>query len=95
MLDQFERAYAARDAAAVRRIWPSAPSNLADALASTRSYSVNIVNPQIGIKGDAATVTATRSLRIQPAAGAVQQRSQPTTFTMRRGPNGWFIEDVR
>ena len=95
VLTQYERAYGARDAAAVRRVWPSAPANLEAALAATRSYRVDIQNPQIDVKGDAATVGATRNLRIQPAAGAALDRSQPTTFSLRRGQNGWYIDAIR
>jgi serine/threonine-protein kinase len=96
VLGQFERAYGSRDAAAVRRIWPSAPSALDAALRGTRSYQVDVLNPQITFQGgDTATVTATRNIRERPAAGAERQLSLPTTFSMRRGPNGWYIEAVR
>jgi hypothetical protein len=95
VLAQYERAYANRDAAAVRRIWPSAPATLPSALAAARSYQVDIQNPQIAVQGDTATVTATRFIRVQPAAGRAQETSQPTTFSMRRGPNGWYIDAQR
>ena len=94
-LTQFENAYASRDAAAVRRIWPSAPNNLQAALSGARSYRVDVQNPQIVVQGDTATVTATRVIRVQPVAGSAQQISAPTTFTLRRGQNGWFIDAVR
>jgi hypothetical protein len=95
MLAQYERAYGARDAAAVRRIHPSAPGNLDSALSAARSYQVDVRNPQIAVKGDTATVTATRYVRVQPAAGRVQEDTRTTTFSLRRGPNGWYIESVR
>jgi hypothetical protein len=95
MFTQYERAYAARDAAAVRRIHPSAPGNLEGALSAARSYQVDIQNPQINVQGDTATVTATRRVRVQPAAGRVQEDTRSTTFSLRRGPNGWYIDGVR
>ena len=95
VLTQFENAYATRDAAVVRRIWPSAPNNLQAALSASRSYRVDVQNPQISIQGDTATVNATRFIRVQPEAGRVRETSQPTTFSLRRGPNGWFIDGVR
>jgi ketosteroid isomerase-like protein len=95
MLTQYERAYGSRDAAALRRIWPSAPGAIDAALKSSRSYQVDVVNPQVVVQGDTATVTATRNIRERPAAGSERQQSQPTTFLFRRGPNGWYIEAVR
>jgi ketosteroid isomerase-like protein len=94
-LTQFQNAYANRDAAAVRRVWPSAPNNLQAALSAARSYRVDIQNPQIAVQGDTATVTATRVIRVQPEAGRPLEQSQPTTFSLRRVPNGWIIDAVR
>jgi ketosteroid isomerase-like protein len=95
VLTQFQNAYANRDAAAVRRVWPGAPNNLQAALSSARSYRVDIANPQIAVQGDTATVTATRVIRVQPEAGRPLEQSVPTTFSMRRGQNGWFIDALR
>jgi ketosteroid isomerase-like protein len=95
VLTQFEAAYASRDAAAVRRIWPSAPASLQGALSAARSYRVEIRNPQIAVQGDAATVTGTRYIRNQPDAGRVQEITQAVTFSLRRGQNGWYIDTVR
>jgi ketosteroid isomerase-like protein len=95
MFAQYERAYAQRDAAAVRRVHPSAPANLDAALSAARSYRLDIQNPQIAVQGDSASVTATRYVRVQPPAGRVQEVTQATTFSLRRGPNGWYIDTVR
>lgn len=95
MLAEYERAYAQRDPAAVRRVHPSAPANLETALNSARSYRVDIRDPQVSVQGDTATVTATRYVRVQPAAGRVQEITQAATFTLRRSPNGWIITGVR
>ena len=95
VLERFERAYRARDAAAIRRLWPSAPGNLSAALSSVRDYEVRIRSPRISVAGNAATVSATRDIRIQPASGAPQETTTPTTFTLERGPDGWRITDVR
>jgi tetratricopeptide (TPR) repeat protein len=91
-LAQFVAGYEGLDPAAIRRVYPSAPNLNFN---NVRSYSMVLQNPQISLQGDTATVTTTRQIKVQMAAGRPQEASQRTVFTMRRGQNGWTIERVQ
>jgi hypothetical protein len=93
VLVQYVTGYERRDVDAIRRVYPGAPSNLN--LSDVRSYSLVLENPQTTIVGDIATVTATRRIRVQMSAGAAQQQSLRTVFTLRRAAGGWVIERIQ
>jgi hypothetical protein len=92
-LAQFVAGYENRDAAAIRRVYPSAPANLS--FNNVRSYSLTLDAPQISISGDRATVRTVRRLRVQMAAGAPQQQALPTEFTMRRAGRSWVVDSIK
>ena len=93
VLAAYTLAYQRLDPAAVRRVWPSAPTTLE--LGNLRSYQVVLENLQITLRGDTATVTTVRRIRTVLLDGRAQERSVPTTFSLRRGPGSWFIERIQ
>jgi ketosteroid isomerase-like protein len=92
-LAQFVAGYQRLDAAAIRRVYPSAPATLT--FADVRSYSLTLDPPQISISGDRATVRTVRRLRVQMRAGSPQQQTLPTEFSLRREGNGWIVEAIK
>ena len=92
-LAAYVAAYERLDAAAIRRVYPSAP-NL-DRLSDIRSYKLDLEMMNITLQGDKATVTAVRRLKAQMKNGATQDVAQPTEFSLRRAGSGWVIERVR
>jgi ketosteroid isomerase-like protein len=54
-----------------------------------------VLNPQITVRGDTATVSAVRRIRLQPKAGRAQEASSQTTFSLRRAGNSWLIDSIR
>jgi hypothetical protein len=85
--------YEKLDTAAVRRVYPNAPGNLT--FDNVRSYSLTLDAPQISISGDRATVRTVRRVRVQMRAGAAQQQTLPTEFSLRRAGNGWVVESIK
>ncbi len=92
-LAQFVAGYEKLDTAAVRRVYPNAPGNLT--FDNVRSYSLTLDAPQISISGDRATVRTVRRVRVQMRAGAAQQQTLPTEFSLRRAGNGWVVESIK
>ena len=64
-------------------------------LANLRSYQVVLENPQIILRGDTAIVTCVRRIRTGLPDGRVEEVSVRTTFSFRRGAEGWYIERVQ
>ena len=92
-LAQFVAGYEKLDVAAIRRVYPSAPATLT--FNNVRSYSLTLDAPQISISGDRATVRTVRRLRVQMRAGAPQQQSLPTEFSLRRAGGGWVVDSIK
>jgi hypothetical protein len=97
VLLRYQRAYQRLDAAAVAALVPSiAGSGLDASFAQLRSYGMEIVDPQISIAGDTATVKCVRRMSPQPKIGSRQNpREVPTVMTLKRTGATWVIESVQ
>jgi ketosteroid isomerase-like protein len=95
VLGQYVAGYQRLDPAAIRAVWPSAPGDLQKSFNDLRSYELQLQNQQITVRGDTATVSATRRIRQQPKAGRAQERSVPSTFILRRTGGSWVIDSIR
>lgn len=97
VLLQYQRAYQRLDAKAVAALVPSiAGSGLDASFAQLRSYGMEIVDPQITISGDTATVKCVRRVSPQPKIGSRQNpREVPTVITLKRNGASWIIDSVQ
>jgi hypothetical protein len=91
VLQQYIDGYQALDLSAIRRAYPGANANFKDA----RAYELELLDVQIDIQGNRATVTCRRSVRQTGRSGRPNANIIPTVFGMRRNPAGWIIEEVR
>jgi len=95
LLAQLTESYRRLDANAVRRLWPSAPPGLPQSFNDARAYEIDLQNQQISVRGDTATVSTMRRIRMQPKAGRVQENSAQVTFSLTRAAGGWIIDSIR
>jgi hypothetical protein len=95
VLAQYVAGYQRLEFAALRRVWPSAPASLQQSFAEYRSYDIVLESPQITIRGDTATVSSMRRIRVQPRAGRAQEASGQMTLALRRAGNAWVIDSVK
>ena len=94
-LDLWVAGYRRLDAAAIRRVYPNAPSTLEKTLADSKSYEIALEGVQIAVAGDVATVKAARRVRQQASAGRTQDSRTAATIELQRTPAGWIITAVR
>lgn len=94
-LQQYISAYERLDPSALRRIWPSMPSNLGGELGRARAYRLQLIDVQIDVDKDAATVTCIRRINFSPDVGREQSASLSTVIALQRGSTGWFIQEIR
>jgi hypothetical protein len=96
VLTRLVEAYERLDAAAIKRVWPSAPDTLTRDLANARSYRLELLDTRITINGDAARVTCTRRIAFQPVTGRTPpSRTDTIAVLFTRAPSGWLISDVQ
>jgi hypothetical protein len=96
VLRQFQAAYEKVDAAAVVKLWPSAPAaELTRGFSQFRSYSMEIIGPKISVTGDRAVVTCVRKMSGEPKVGTRQSpRLVEIVFRLRRIGSSWIIDAV-
>ncbi|MET0164841.1 MAG: hypothetical protein ABW318_07555, partial [Vicinamibacterales bacterium] len=96
VLRQFQAAYEKVDAAAVVKLWPSAPAaELTRGFSQFRSYSMEIIGPKITVTGDRAVVTCVRKMSGEPKVGTRQSpRLVEIVFRLRRSGGSWIIDAV-
>jgi ketosteroid isomerase-like protein len=90
VLQQFVDGYKALSLESIRRVFPAATANFKDA----RAYEVELLDLQIALQGNRATVTCRRAVRQTGRSGRPNESVIPTVFGMRRDPAGWIIEEV-
>jgi ketosteroid isomerase-like protein len=97
VLLQYQRAYQRLDAKAVAALVPSlAGSGLDASFGQLRSYGMEIVDPQISVAGDTATVKCVRRVSPQPKVGSrPSPREVPTVITLKRNGASWVIASVQ
>jgi len=79
------------DLEAIRRAFPSVNANFRD----VKTYEIELVDTQVDLQGDRATVTCKRFVRQTNRSGRPNENTIPTVFSLRRAPSGWIIEGVR
>ena len=62
---------------------------------NARLIEVEVVSPQISVRGDAATVTFTRRYRNVTVDGQDLQRDSAATMMVRRAGSAWVIDQLR
>jgi ketosteroid isomerase-like protein len=99
VLTRYESALEARSLEALRRIWPtlagSQQSSIRNEFEQARGIEVDVVDPQIAVAGNAATVTFVRHYELLPKNGPPQRADRSATMTLRRTDGGWVIEQIR
>jgi hypothetical protein len=91
VLQQYMDGYKALDVAAIRRVFPDLKVDFKD----VRSYEVDLTNVQITLQGNRATVNCRRFVRQTGRVGRANEQVTSATFSLRRAPFGWIIEEVR
>ena len=93
LLRAYEQAYAALDAAAVRRIFPTVnEGQLRNAFAAARSMRAEIQNPKITVNDTTAVVEGTWTLEyVGKVGGATQRSSSPVRLRLQRDGANWII----
>jgi ketosteroid isomerase-like protein len=92
VLRQWVDAYQRLDVAAIRRVWPTAPTI---SFEGVKTYQLQLVNQQVSLNGDTARVTCVRQIAVQMAAGRSQSTSPRTVISLQRTPAGWIITGVQ
>jgi hypothetical protein len=97
-LRRYRDAYAALDAAAVQRIYPTLAASQVEQLRktfeSTTSYEIAVTQPRVDVRNNSATVRTLVSRKIVPKVGSPQSNAVETEFHLRRGEHGWVITEV-
>jgi energy-coupling factor transporter ATP-binding protein EcfA2 len=96
VLREFQAAYEKVDAAAVVKLWPSAPAaELTRNFSQFRSYAMEIIGPKITVTGDRAVVICVRKMSGEPKVGTHQSpRLVELVFRLRRAGGSWIIDAV-
>ena len=96
MLREFQAAYQKVDAAAVVKLWPSAPAaELTRNFSQFRSYAMEIIGPKISVTGDRAVVTCVRKMSGEPKVGTRQSpRLAGVGVSVAASRRLWIIEAV-
>ena len=96
LLREFEAAYERVDAAAVIKLWPSAPAaELTRGFSQFRSYDMELIGPKITVTGDRAVMTCVRKMSGEPKVGSRQSpRLMEVVFRLRRAGGSWVIDAI-
>jgi len=90
-LQKYAEGYKRLSAAAVKAVYPKAPSQLLSRFSQYRSYDMQIQNHQISIDGARATVACNIDARITLNTGATTSQRASTTFRLEKTGNTWYI----
>ncbi len=98
-LQQYAAALQARDMAALKTVWPTLSGKQEEALRSefmnAREIRVQLVEPDIRISGDSATVSARRVYVIQTLDGQKLETANRAFITMHKGAGTWLLDKIR
>jgi hypothetical protein len=97
LLNQYEAAWRALDAAAVRRLDARAPRNLDATFDTYRSLNAVLANRQFNFQGSTATVSCVRIVDGVSKRGNTRQPtlSTPMTFRFQRFGGSWALAETR
>jgi hypothetical protein len=99
LLARYQAALEARSLDALKRLWPSLGGQQQTAIQNEFQHAsrieVTLIQPQISIAGNTATVTFTRRYRLQTVDGQRLQTDTRTTMTLRQAGNLWVIDQIR
>ena len=96
-LGQYRQAYERLDARGARAVWPGVNEQaLARAFAGLESQGLVFDRCDVKVGDDAATAVCNGSARYVPKVGSKEPQVEPRrwTFSLRKSPNGWEIENV-
>ncbi len=98
-LGRYRDAFAALDASAVQRIYPTLAASQVDQLRRTfesmKTYDIAVTQTRVDVKNDTATVRAVVAHKMVPRVGSPQSNAVETEFRLRRDAGGWIITDVK
>ena len=96
-LRRYADAYKALNVAAVKAVYPTAPSQLLSRFSQYRSYDMQILHPEITLEGAKATVVCMITARLTPKAGTATSQRASAVFHLQKTGNSWYIvaRDVR
>ena len=87
------------DMGALKRLWPTMTGAqiLAqrEEFAQGRTVKVELLDPKVDVKGDAAIVTARRRSVVMTSSGTTTRVVMMTTLRLRHALGRWAIEDIR
>jgi hypothetical protein len=97
LLAQYKSALEARNLDALKRVWPSLPTEaIRTEFRQARQITVDIIDPQIALSGATGTVTFIRRYEVVTVEGLRPPRVESrTTMDIRRNGGGWLIERIR
>jgi eukaryotic-like serine/threonine-protein kinase len=99
LLDRYKAALEGRSIDALRRIWPGMSRSQEAAMRSdfknANRIRVEILGPQISVRGNNATVTFVRRYQLDTVEGQQHSADTRTTLTAHRDGSGWVIDQIR
>jgi ketosteroid isomerase-like protein len=96
VLQAYADAYSGRDAAAVRRVYPTVNEQaLRQFFSESKSYQVQIQDRQISVSGTEATVSCTWASVFEGEVGGRQRRAQKVVLGLKKSDGRWFIVSRR
>jgi serine/threonine-protein kinase len=96
VIDSYAAAFSARDAAAVQRIFPNVPGNLAKGFQGYRELTMTIDQVRIAVNGAEATVNCVVRQAFRLEVGGMQRpQPTPTVFRLQKTNDRWLIVDRR
>jgi serine/threonine-protein kinase len=99
LLDRYKGALESRSLDALRRIWPGMSRSQEAAMRSdfrnANRIQVEVLGPQISVRGNNATVTFVRRYQLDTVDGQQLRTDTRTTITAHRNGGGWVIDQIR
>ncbi len=98
-LQQYTTALQARDIVALKAVWPGLSGKQEDALRNefnnSRAIRVQLVDLDIRVSGDSATVTGRRLYVIQTLDGQRLETANRASMTLRKNTGTWLLDKIR
>ncbi len=99
LLGRYEAALEARSLDQLKRLWPGLRGPQQTAIQNEFDHAsrieVDLMQPQISVSGNTATVTFTRRYQLQTVDGQRLRTETRTTMTVRQTGSAWVIDQIR
>jgi hypothetical protein len=97
VLKRYAAAYTARDANAVKAVFPDVPrfGTIVESFKIFKSYQLTLVPADPQISGDRATVRCQRTVAVTDEHGKQPPRSETVNFSLRKAGGQWLIASVQ